>query len=319
MTDQVAEAYGLRAAGCSDSYDGGVLVVGTGSIGSRHARLAAAAGHRVVTVSRRGVGDFADVQSAMRQGPFSLVIIATETSHHRTDLATVVDAGHLGRILVEKPLFDRLEEAATPPGVAVGYNLRWHPAVQALRDRHHAGEPTIVTMNVGQDLRQWRPGRDHSETASASAGSGGVLRDLSHELDACTWLFGAWTGVAARTAVDPELGIGAESRAGLLIETDRGVLATVSLDYFAAPAVRTWTVSTPGRTLTLDLIRGELIEGSERQCWPADRDLTYRRQLEAVLEDPDHPDLCSAAQGADVVALISAAERSMESQQWIRR
>lgn len=297
----------------------GVLVVGTGSIGSRHARLAAEAGNKVVTVSRRGAGDFADVKSAMAHGPYSLVIVATETSHHQADLAAVMEAGHAGRILVEKPLFDRLEDTAVPPDVVVGYNLRWHPAVQALRDRIHAAEPTIVTMNVGQDLRQWRPGREHTLTASASAGSGGVLRDLSHELDACTWLFGAWNGVAARTAVDPALGIGAETRAGLLIETDRGVLATVSLDYFAAPAVRTWTVSTPGRTLTLDLIRGELIEGSERQCWPADRDLTYRRQLATVLEEPDHPDLCSAAQGADVVALISAAERSMEYQQWIRR
>lgn len=294
-----------------------ILVVGTGSIGTRHARLALEAGHRVTTVSRRGVGDFSDTRSAIAQNSYDLVIIATETRRHRTDLMCALDAGFSGPVLVEKPLFDSPVQVA-PQGVVVGYNLRWHPAVRALRDRLNGDDPTIVSMTVGQDLRNWRPGRHSALTASATAGSGGVLRDLSHELDMCTWLFGAWTGVVARVAVDPTLGIEAESRAALLIETERGVLVSVTLDYYASPAVRTWTVSSPGRSITLDLVRGDLAGESYRQSWRVNRDLTYRRQLELLLREPQHPDLCSAQQGANVVALISAAEQSMADERWIR-
>ena len=49
----------------------------------------------------------------------------------------------------------------------------------------------IVYSVVGQNLQTWRPGRDLNETVSVSrAKGGGVLRELSHEFDYLSTLFG---------------------------------------------------------------------------------------------------------------------------------
>jgi predicted dehydrogenase len=125
------------------------------------------------------------------------VVVADETARHHETLSALTALCFRGRVLVEKPLF--AAPAALPDhgfaALGVGYNLRFHPAVQALRRALDNRPALTVNASVGQYLPDWRPGTDYRLSYSADAArGGGVLRDLSHELDLLIWQFGPAAG-----------------------------------------------------------------------------------------------------------------------------
>lgn len=207
-----------------------VAVVGMGSAGKRLAHELEALGCDVVPV---GQGDEhpLDVEAA---------VIATPTSLHRDGLAWAIASGL--HVYVEKPLADRsdgladlLAEAdARRLVVAVGYNLRFHPAVEAIRDAIAAGRIgrlLSVRAEVGQYLPDWHPEDDYRRSyAARSDGGGGALLTLSHELDYVCWIAGrvtASTGIAARVS---ELELDVDDVAEAVLRHENGTVSSVHVD-----------------------------------------------------------------------------------------
>ena len=296
------------------------LVIGLGSIGERHARLLTGMGRAVATVSRRGGGDHVDLEQALAVASADYVVIANETSAHAGTLAQLAAAGFRGRALVEKPLFaaPRALPANDFRGCFVGYNLRFHPALPRIRDLL-AGRPALAACAyVGQFLPDWRPGRDHRETASASAKTGGgVLRDLSHELDYLLWLFGAWRRVAAVTVRSGTLDIGVEDAAAILMECERCAAVTVHLNYHHRPVARTLIVNASDHTYAVDLVGGRVTADGKDERFDVARDDTYLAMHAAVIAG--RPGLCTADEGLAVVELIDAIERAAATGTWVNR
>jgi len=298
------------------------LVVGMGSIGTRHARLLSELGLDVAAVSQRGAAAqrcYPSLADAFECETPHYVVIANETARHRETVTSLAELGFTGTVLVEKPLFDR---PAPPPthrfaGLYVGYNLRFHPLLLELRRLLVSERALSAHVYVGQYLPDWRPGRDYRATASASrAAGGGVLRDLSHELDYLLWLFGACERVAALSAQCETLQIDTDAVQGLLLSFERCPVVTAQLNYLDRQAARELVINTPAQTIRADLIRGTLrIDGGDRH-FVVDRDATYLDQHRSALGN--HRDrLCTAEEGAATLALIAAAERAAAEQQWI--
>ena len=122
--------------------------------------------------------------------------------------------GFRGVALIEKPVFDQPVEMPKQnfSHIAVGYNLRRHPLLRRLKSFLDDAE-NILTAHIyaGADLPQWRPDTNYRKSCFAKRKEGGgVLRDLSHELDYVTLFAGRCKRVAA---------IGGKV-SGLLIESD---------------------------------------------------------------------------------------------------
>lgn len=302
-----------------------ILIVGFGSIGSRHARVAAEDGHSVAVVSRRG-GDlpypsFPTIERAFAAEAFTHVIIASESAAHAAHLAEVEAAGFEGRVLVEKPLFSELshgDQARVRPSVYVAYNLRFHPAVEHLREAVAGGRVLNIAVHAGQDLHQWRAGRSVESTYSTQkAAGGGVLRDLSHELDYLLWLFGPWREVTAIGGRLGELPGDSDDVWSIIIAMRSGAVCTLTLDYHCRIPVRTITVNTTASTIAADLVAGRTVDGEGVRQWPADRDLTYRAQLEAFVGEGATDSLCRYDEGVEVLRLIEAIESANEQRRWV--
>lgn len=228
-----------------------IAVLGLGSAGSRHARNLVALGHEVVGFDPAGreppdgVAAAADEHEALARS--EAVVVASPSANHAAQALTALRTGR--HVLVEKPLAtDRAAAEAVGAEAersglvcAVAMNLRFHPALRALRSLVAGGELGRVLLAeavFGYDLRRWRPGDDYRAGYSARADlGGGIVLDAIHELDYLLWLLGPVATVAAETAHVSDLDVDVEDVGLALLRFRSGALATVSLNFFE-PAYR---------------------------------------------------------------------------------
>ena len=230
-----------------------MLVVGAGSIGRRHlanlkklglARLAACDPHpeRLEYVASEFQAEcFPTIEAGLEEFRPDAVFICSPPVHHVAQSMQALRVG--AHVFIEKPLSDRqdgveeLKEEAIRRGVAVqvGYNLRFFPAIQKLKELVDAavvGKILWAHVEAGSYLPDWRPWQDYrkSYTARRELG-GGILLDGSHEIDYVTWLFGAPAEIACMAGQVSQLEVNVEDCATVLLRFPGGTRADVHLDF----------------------------------------------------------------------------------------
>ncbi|KRA55354.1 Gfo/Idh/MocA family protein [Devosia sp. Root635] len=251
-----------------------VLVIGTGAIGQRHIRnlleirpdaelvlLRRAGAPRLTFPDRSVIVDTLD--AALATSP-DIAVIATPSSLHMQVLPALIDA----RIAcyVEKPVVTSHAQVAElrraladQPGVphVTGFNLRMLPSLALAREtvaNGVLGTLARASFTAGQWLPDWRPSQDHRASYSASSElGGGVIFDLSHELDAVRSLIGACEIVSSATAQISSLDIESDSVACIVGRAAPGTLVTISLDYVARRPIRRYELVGDRGTLIWDL------------------------------------------------------------------
>jgi len=184
-----------------------ILVVGLGSIGSRHARLLAARDdldvawcevhEDVVELARQTIGEparlFRSFEEALASGP-DYVLIATPQNLHCAQTVAALEAGI--PVLCEKPLSDNLADAermvaavhATRGICTVGFQSHFSRGHMRLREvvasgtlgpiRHyHSRVGTYITLV-------------NSKSRHQSRCEGALIQDYSHQPDLAHWILG---------------------------------------------------------------------------------------------------------------------------------
>lgn len=236
-----------------------ILVLGAGSIGSRHAENLRHLGARVDVVDSRPVAG-----EDWHCDGYDGVVVASPTSCHADHARSALAAG--AHVLVEKPLATScadLDGLLDDQRVTVGYNLRFHAPVVRLREMvvaRVAGRAVHVRLWFGSHLAEWRPGVDYRTTYSARAGlGGGILLDASHELDLLAWIFGpTWTVEGAVVDHRSDLETDAEDVVVAVLRSDEGLPAIVTLDAVSRKYRRGIEVVGDAATLRLDWATGAL-------------------------------------------------------------
>ena len=119
-----------------------------------------------------------------------IIFICSSTSVHYKHLSFVNNIFRNKLIIVEKPLFHKFIKIKKNNKIYVGYNLRYDPLVQHIKKIIKNQKIWSAEVFCKSYLPSWREG-DYSKTYSAKKNlGGGVLLDLSHELDYITWIFG---------------------------------------------------------------------------------------------------------------------------------
>lgn len=254
-----------------------ILMAGLGSIGKRHLRNLRALGVQEIHAWRtRNLpleDDLAvdrstsDLNEALAARP-DAVFVTNPSSRHLEVANAAARAGcHL---FIEKPLSHTLDGIAELNRALaesslvgmVGFNLRFHPGMQALKlllEEEAVGRVTSIRAQVGQWLPDWHPDEDYRSGYSARRDlGGGVILDLIHELDYVYHLMGPVAQVGCMAGRLSSLEIDTEDTAEVLLRFHSGAIGSVHLDYVQRVGSRTCTVIGETGTLRLDLIASEL-------------------------------------------------------------
>jgi predicted dehydrogenase len=288
-----------------------VLVVGYGSIGKRHADILLELGLKVEVVSKQEnvpLPHFKILEEAPLE-IYSYFIVATETSRH-FEVLTFLESNVSGKvILVEKPLFHSKSEFRTVNNqVFVAYNLRFHPALQKLKELIKDETILFIHSIAGQYLPDWRPERDYRSTYSAKKAEGGVLRDLSHEIDYLQWIAGDFDDILSFQEKLTDLEITSDDFVTAIAKTKQGALVNFTIDYCSKIPIRNLLVHTNSQTLQADLIKGELQQKIKAQKtvvmqFNTKRNDTYWAMHQAILRSDDKS-VCTFAEGQQTMNII---------------
>jgi predicted dehydrogenase len=318
-----------------------ILLIGLGSIGTRHLRNILSLGYKDVSVvSRAGILPaefkqlivFPTIDDALVDSTYNTAFICTPTSKHLEALKPLLKAG-IQNIYLEKPVSHSLKEVeevlevASQKNVIVGYDLHFDKGYEKVKQLLHEeiiGNVVSVNAQVGQYLPDWRPHEDYRTGMSAKKETGGgVMLDLVHEFDYLYSFFGKPQMIAALYKNSGSLEIETEDVAEVLIQFESGCLGTIHLDYLQQKLIRKCLITGSKGTITWDL--------AERTVHWIDSDKTekdfvyqaYERNdrfvaiIKAFLEGKKDDRLTSFSDGLESLKMVAAAKHSAESKQFV--
>lgn len=301
------------------------LVIGYGSIGRRHIEVLQTLGHKVSVVSRHletsEIPVYKTIREAFAAQRFSYIVIAVATVQHADTLQELLPFCDAETVCyIEKPLFSSTEQAFPLPDgkYVVGYILRAHPLMRDVYDLVKGKKLYSARIACGQYLPTWRPGTDYRKCYSAHRDEGGgVLRDLSHELDLLYMLCGKWLNLTAAGGHYSDLEIDSDDQYQLMWEAERCPMCSCHIDYLARNFHRDLYVEYEGGSLHLNFITGTLYHNGEEKKITLERNDMFRLiHSEAMKYDLTY--LPNADDALHIITQIDAAETAAEKKIWIK-
>ncbi len=325
----VLEGTGLTAA-----------VVGAGSAGRRVRDVLSdiAPKARVTMHSQRAIlGTLEERSRALQDfeefSPDIVVLAGPATTRLQTILA--LDARPQA-FFIEKPLADSLTTAlqvveslgSRAFQSQLGYNLRFLESLvffrKLIRD-FHFGRVLSVQAETGQYLPDWRPSEDYRVSVSGRRDlGGGVLLELSHEIDYLRWIFGPFEWFSAWSGKTSTLHIDVEDTALITMGFEPGeghspVVGRLGLDFVRRDRTRTITAVCESGSLRWDGIRGCVESfGSRSSSWEvvmvdSGLESTYHLQWRSFLQSlrDNQPPLVPLGDGVAVLEAVEAIRLSV--------
>jgi len=316
-----------------------VLVVGLGSIGRRHVSIIKEIFPDINIVVLRhkkcnkkesdllGFKCVTSIDDAIALRPQVSIIANPATKH--VEIARVL-ATHGIDILVEKPISTNskdvreLVEICEQNNVTLklAYNLRFLPSLIFFKQYAQSdliGRVYLVKSEVGQFLPSWRPESDYRLSVSANKSlGGGVLLELSHEIDYLMWIFGPISWVKSHASKQSDLDIDVEDNVNIIFgfKSANGIelIASLNMDFIRHDTKRQCIAIGEKGTLLWDGVTGEVkIFTKGANHWEVlflsnpERDFTYIEEIKDFFlsverGQPTHP--CKALETIQIIDSI---------------
>jgi predicted dehydrogenase len=320
---------------------GPILVMGCGSIGSRHIRNLKTLGireliaydvdrSRAERVSEEyGIRGVWDLDGLKR---IDAAFICTSTRFHLTAAAQALDLG--AHLFIEKPISDTLDGVDDllrraqhlQREIMIGFNLRNHPCLQRIKmllDERRIGRVVGARLQFGQYLPDWHPWEDYRRGYSANKKlGGGVILDRVHEIDYIGWLLGEFRDVTCVAGKQSGLEIDTEDYAEILLRCESGPIVEIHLDYIQRVYSSSCQIIGEDGTILWDYmartVRCFSVATGEWREWPEPRGFdinqTYLEEARTffdVLGDKRKPPV-NGNDGRRILQIALAAKQSTE-------
>jgi predicted dehydrogenase len=171
-----------------------VLIIGYGSIGKKHAKLLRQKKNvkNIYIVTSQKIHNFKKISiDELKYISPDLIIIANATSLHLQTIKIIEKLYKQKKVLVEKPIFEKSYKYKPSNNYYhVGYNIRLHPVIEKIQKLIENKIIWHVDVKLESYLPDWRKNLPYNKSSSSNKKlGGGVLLDLSHELDYLALMF----------------------------------------------------------------------------------------------------------------------------------
>ena len=324
-----------------------VLIVGYGSIGKRHARLARdlfpyakiiILRHKASKKIKYQYVDYCvtNLIDAIKFKP-QIAVIANPASQHVNVAYPLAKLGvHL---LIEKPISNSAKDVLKLVNICkskksilmVGYNLRFLESLKKFREvlkKNIIGKILSIRSEVGSYFPSWRPDSDYKKSVSAIKElGGGVLLELSHDIDYLVWLFGNVKWVSSTTHRQSDLKIDTEDTAHITlclsgVNKNSDIIANLNMDFYRHDATRFCKVIGKLGTLHWNAIDGTIkLFKKDAKQWKTiyknevHRDSTYISEWKHFINciKNNKKPIVDGKDGLEVIKIIKAIKKSSKS------
>ena len=240
------------------------LIIGFGSAGKRHYKILKKIKKikQIFIFSKRKnkKKKFINTVNEIKKLNPDYVIIANETHQHLKFLKYCEKNFKKKIILVEKPLFHKyIKFKIKNNKVFVAYNLRENLILKFIKSNINLNDAFYVSSEVLSYLPDWRKSDDYTKNYSASRKKGGgVLLDLSHEIDYLIWLFKKLSFKTSLIKKISPLKINSEDFAFVSGIVSNKTLFTLKMSYFHKKSKRNLYIASKNYHLKVDFLKNEI-------------------------------------------------------------
>ena len=256
-----------------------LAIVGLGSIGKKHLSVLKKVRPNIkITAVRSDIkktkinnklidNQVTNIQEAINSGIQGAIICSPASLHLKQSLEF---AKNNINIFVEKPISNSLKNINKLLNIVkknrlinkVGYVYKFDKSAKKFKniiDGNILGKITGVNIQCGSYLPNWRKNQNYKESASSQEKlGGGVLLELSHEIDYVLWFFGNIKEVYAKLNNSKTLGIDVEDNANLILVSKKGLNISISLNFNQIFPNRVCVVQGTKGEMTWDLYNSKI-------------------------------------------------------------
>jgi predicted dehydrogenase len=251
-----------------------ILIVGYGSAGRRYHKVIkknfSSIKIKIFSLNKKNINKiFLKKNSEIKDFNPQLSIICIPATKRKKIIKFLIELK--SHLLIEKPLDSNFKEAKKILGYAkkcrliikVGYNLRFLNSLKALNNfikSKKLGKIYFADIFAGQNLMQWRKNSNYKYTVSAQKNlGGGVLLELSHEIDYANWIFGDFNKLFCKAFKASNLKINVEDTAKILLFSKNKYTISINIDFCRSDKIRKCFITGENGSLIWDGLKNKLI------------------------------------------------------------
>jgi len=277
-----------------------IVFFGLGSIGQRHARLIQDNFKHELLAFRSGkstsknelnIKEVYTLREVLGWKP-DLAFITNPTSEHMKYMIFCAKNGI--NLFIEKPISHNLKGLAdflkyvkkNEVKTYIAYCLRFHPGIIWLKEYLKDNRPIHVNVYASSYMPNWRKNvKNHlNHYSSKKETGGGVVLELSHEIDYLYWLFGDFLSVKLNSKKISDVTRDSEDFIDALIKFNEKMFGNLHINFYSNFARREVVVDFEDHSVIVDLISNNIriIKNNEKDRvieFKIDRDYIYLEQL----------------------------------------
>ncbi len=256
-----------------------ILIIGLGSIGERHLKIIKELRPEInINLLRRKESKvnnleklankiFYDIKEALKEN-LDAVIISSPSSMHTNQAKNFLDLNI--PLFIEKPISYNLEDCLKFKRLAekkntlilIGYVLRYSKILNEYKKLIREdifGRHLYIDIKCSSFLPDWRKNIDYRNSVSSKNSlGGGVLLELSHELDYANWLFGPFLELKAIRNNTKQLEIDVEDIVKIIAINKNKCLINIHLDFNSKIPKRYCCLNGSKGFIKLDFIQNKI-------------------------------------------------------------